>query len=225
MTNLSSTQIDRLGDRLRRGSPAESDLRILDEYRRSFGEAYETVVRTLREELHSEPTGRQPKSSRSLIEKLRRESIRLSQVQDIAGCRVVVADIAEQERIVASLRVVFARASVTDRRADPSHGYRAVHVIARISGKLVEIQVRTLLQDLWAELSEKLSDVIDPNIKYGGGHNDIRCLLANISERIARLEWLEQNVGGFAQMEVVRAQEELREQMVRFKETLINLAR
>ncbi len=103
------------------------------------------------------------------MEKLNRETIRLSQVQDIAGCRVVVSDVAAQERVVASLRDVFPDASVVDRRANPSHGYRAVHVIAQISGKLVEIQVRTSLQHLWAELSEKLSDVADPAIKYGGG--------------------------------------------------------
>ncbi|MDE2181227.1 MAG: hypothetical protein KGJ40_10350, partial [candidate division NC10 bacterium] len=72
---------------MREDSLTESDLRILDEYRRSFEGAYETVVRTLRDELHLEPTGRPAKSTSSLIEKLRRESIRLSQVQDIAGCR------------------------------------------------------------------------------------------------------------------------------------------
>jgi ppGpp synthetase/RelA/SpoT-type nucleotidyltranferase len=33
----------------------------------------------------------------------------------------------------------------------------------------VEIQVRILMQHWWAELSEKLSDTIDPEIKYGGG--------------------------------------------------------
>lgn len=180
MTNLSHTQIDQLGDRLREDSLTESDLRILDEYRRSFEEACETVVRFLREGLKLQPTGRPAKSTGSLIEKLRRESIRLSQVQDIAGCRVVVADITEQESIAVALLFMWPGASVIDRRADPSHGYRAVHIIAKTSGKLVEIQVRTLLQHLWAELSEKLSDVFDPDIKYGGGHDAIRRLLATL---------------------------------------------
>ena len=97
--DISKTQIDLLGDRLRRGFPSDTDLRILDDYRRSFGSAYELVVRTLRE-LGLEPTGRPAKSTGALVEKLHRESIRLSQVQDIAGCRVVVADIAEQDRVV-----------------------------------------------------------------------------------------------------------------------------
>ncbi len=189
---LSKTQIDRLGDRLREGSLSESDLRLLDDYRRSFGEAYETVIRTIRERLQLEPTGRPAKSTGSLIEKLHRESIRLSQVQDIAGCRVVVADVAEQERVVASLRTVFPGASVVDRRANPSYGYRAVHIIAQISGKLIEIQVRSSLQHLWAEFSEKLSDVAEPAIKYGGGPDVVRQLLTKASEQVMELEKLEQ---------------------------------
>src|SRR6266508_684201 len=193
-TNLSKTQIDRLGDRLKRGSLVESDLRSLDDYRRTFGEAYETVVQSIREQLHLEPTGRPAKSTGSLIEKLHRESIRLTQVQDIAGCRVIVADVAEQERVVASLCTVFPTASVVDRRAIPSHGYRAVHVVAQVSGTLVEIQVRSSLQHLWGELSEKLSDVVDPSIKYGGGPAIVRALLSKTSDGIARFEETESQI-------------------------------
>jgi ppGpp synthetase/RelA/SpoT-type nucleotidyltranferase len=169
MATLSKTQIDRLGDRLRRGPSSEADLRLLDEYRRSFGPAYESVIRTIREGLQLEPTGRPAKSTTSIVEKLRRESIRLSQIQDIAGCRVVVEHIAEEERVVGSLRSVFPGSTVIDRGAKPSFGYRAVHVIARTATKLIEIQVRTYLQHLWAELSEKSSDLFDPALKYGGG--------------------------------------------------------
>jgi putative GTP pyrophosphokinase len=81
---LSKTQIDRLGDRLKRGSHAEDDLRMLDSYCRTFGAPYGTVIESLRR-LDLEPTGRPAKSTDSLVEKLRRESIRLVQVQDIAG--------------------------------------------------------------------------------------------------------------------------------------------
>jgi ppGpp synthetase/RelA/SpoT-type nucleotidyltranferase len=190
---LSKTQVDRLGDRLRQGSLVESDLTLLDEHRRSFGAAYEIVVRTIREQLQLEPTGRPAKSTPSLIEKLRRESIRLTQVQDIAGCRLVVADVSEQERVVASLRALFPRSAVIDRRANPSYGYRAVHIIVHILGKLVEIQVRSSLQHLWAELSEKLSDVFDTRIKYGGGADWVRKGLSTTSKGIRTHEELETN--------------------------------
>lgn len=184
-TKLSKTQIDRLGDRLRNGPPTDSDLRLLDEYRRSFSEAYETVIEIIREQLKLESTGRPAKSTSSLVEKLHRESIRLSQVQDIAGCRIVVNDINDQNRVVASLQSVFPGATVVDRRGNPSYGYRAVHVIAKISGKFIEIQVRSAPQHLWAEVSEKFSDVVDPTIKYGGGTDDTRILLDGVSVIVA----------------------------------------
>ena len=186
---LSKTQIDRLGDRLKRGSYAEDDLRLLDSYRRTFGVPYGTVVETLRG-LSLEPTGRPAKSTESLVEKLRRESVRLVQVQDIAGCRVVVPDILEQDRLVTTLQAVFSMASVVDRRANPSYGYRAVHVIPEINDKLIEIQVRTSFQHLWAEFSEKLSDQIDKDLKYGRGPEEIRKLLTDLSGVVAGYEVL-----------------------------------
>ena len=188
MLKFSKTQIDRLGDRLRKGPLSDSDLIILDDYRRSFGGAYEIVVRTIREQLKLEPTGRPAKSTGSIIEKLRRESIRLSQVQDIAGCRVVIGYIHEQEQVVALLRHVFSKVSVVDRRTHPSYGYRAVHVIAEVSEKLIEIQVRSSLQHLWAELSEKISDVLDPTIKYGRGEKKIQKKLITLSEMLEGVE-------------------------------------
>ena len=137
------------------------------------------------------PTGRLAKSTLSIVEKLRRESLRLSQMQDIAGCRVVVGNVVEQERFVASLINDFPEASVIDRRDNPSYGYRAVHIIAEISGKPIEIQVRTSLQHLWAEVSEKSSDVLDPTIKYGGGSESWRNFLTKSSVSVALYEEFE----------------------------------
>lgn len=187
-SEISKTQIDRLGDRLKKGGITEADLRLLDEYRRSFSEAYESVVVAIKAELGLEPTGRPAKSTTSISDKLLRESIRLTQIQDIAGCRIIVSELAEQERVVELLERLFDKAIVVDRREHPSHGYRAVHVIVGLNGKLVEIQVRTLLQHVWAELSEKLSDVIDPAIKYGRGNETIVKVLLESSEVIAREE-------------------------------------
>ncbi len=159
---------------------------MLDDYRRSFDEAYEAVVQTIRQ--HNQlPTGR-AKSRTSIVEKLRRESIRLSQIQDIAGCRIVVANVIEQDRFVASLMTDFSATSVIDRRNKPSYGYRAVHVIPHDLGKPVEIQIRSSLQHLWAELSEKSSDVLDPTIKYGGGPEEWRSILTASSTFVAEIE-------------------------------------
>lgn len=193
-TELSKTRADRLGDRLRKGNITEADLRLLDQYRRSFSEEYEAIVEAIRKELGLEPTGRPAKSTTSISDKLRRESIRLSQIQDIAGCRLIVPDIAAQNSVVQSLTSLFENTTISDRREKPSNGYRAVHVIINAHGKLIEIQVRTELQHLWAELSEKCSDVVDPAIKYGGGMEDLQKALTTVSFLVATWELSEAQV-------------------------------
>lgn len=185
---LSKTAIDRLGDRLRKDQTEEADLRLLHEFRRSFRKAYDFVVSTLRNELGLQPTGRPAKSTASIREKLRRETIRLSQIQDIAGCRVVVDSIREQDAVIEALRTKFTDVNIVDRRQTPSNAYRAVHAIASRNGCAVEIQIRTLLQHKWAELSEKLADVVDPAIKYGGGPEVARGILEASSKFVAGLE-------------------------------------
>ena len=91
------------------------------------------------------------------------------------------------------LRETFRQIRVIDRRVSPSHGYRAVHVIADSDPVSVEIQIRTALQHLWAELSERLADVVDSNIKYGGGDSQIVQILTTESELFAKLEIAEKD--------------------------------
>ena len=192
---FSKTQIDKLGERLKRDNIDEDDLRLLSRYRASFTKPFEFVVGLIREKLVLEPTGRPVKSTASITQKLRRESIRLSQIQDIAGCRIIVSGIAEQQDAPNLLCEVFEETIVSDRRAKPSNGYRAIHVIVRLGEKQVEIQVRTQLQHLWAELSERLSD-FDPAIKYGGGNQDDQKLLSSLATSIQKLETIETSLAG-----------------------------
>jgi ppGpp synthetase/RelA/SpoT-type nucleotidyltranferase len=95
---------------------------------------------------------------------------------------------ATQDEVTAKLRKLFDKTVVVDRREHPSHGYRAVHVIVDYRGKLIEVQVRSALQQAWAELSEKLSDVVDSAIKYGGGNQEVVSLLSNMSETTMSVE-------------------------------------
>jgi len=117
--------------------------------------------------------------------------MRLSQVQDIAGCRLIVANVRAQDRAIQLLGRACPNSVIVDRRANPCHGYRAVHVIARISEHSVEIQLRTTLQHLWAEFSERLADRVDPGIKYGIGNEQVRQVLSQTSEMVAEFEELE----------------------------------
>lgn len=161
---------------------------MLDEYRRSFVPAFEVVFEMLEANFSLAPTGRPEKSRRSLTEKLQRESARLSQVQDIAGCRVVVRGIVEQDGAVDEPANLFEQVLVVDRRVRPSHGYRAVHVMVMVLGRTIEVQVRTELQHLWAELSEKLSDRFGIELKYGGGAVSLRDFLLKYANLVAEVE-------------------------------------
>ena len=173
---------------MRESALTEADLELLDRYRRSFGDVYDHVAGTIRGKLSLAPTGRSAKSTASVIEKLRRESIRLSQMQDLAGCRIVVNDLEEQDKAVAAVREAFADAVEIDRRSKPSHGYRAVHVVVREAGRAVEIQIRTKLQHLWAEFSEKVADSVDPRLKYGEGPPWLQQQLLHFSALFAQVE-------------------------------------
>lgn len=115
MTSTSKTQIDKLGDRLRKGDIREDDLRQLDAYRRSFAGPYEEVAATIRNATGLDPTGRPAKSTSSVGEKLRRDTtMRLTQMQDIAGCRLVVQDVLAQNQVVEHLIAALPRASMID---------------------------------------------------------------------------------------------------------------
>jgi GTP pyrophosphokinase len=223
---ITKAQIDKLGDRLRRSESTADDLRMLDEYRLSFGEPFAIVIKTLSERLQLEPTGRPAKTTQSIVEKLQRESIRLTQVQDIAGCRLVVGGAMDQDRVLASILEIFPGAHLTDRRTNPSHGYRAVHVIVEISDKTVEIQVRTDLQHLWAEFSEKLSDVVDSTIKYGGGDAGWRHILEQASSLVRGVEQLERVVQMLEQNHVDESIiADSRERLIANKEGILALFR
>jgi ppGpp synthetase/RelA/SpoT-type nucleotidyltranferase len=63
--------------------------------------------------------------------------------------------------------------------------------------KPIEIQVRTKLQHLWAEVSEELADLIDPGLKYGRGPENIQNKLLESSILVALFEDAE---AGYAPM-------------------------
>jgi len=89
-------------------------------------------------------------------------------MQDIAGTRIVAEmNRDEQDRMVERIVGLFPGADVVDRRGNPSSGYRAVHVIVQVQGYPVEIQVRTGLQNAWAQVFERLADTWGRQIRYG----------------------------------------------------------
>lgn len=163
---LSNSQIDKIGAKLRTGDVDADYLRKLEDFRDMYVRAYRHVEDMLENKMGVPITGRPSKSTVAIIEKLKRETIRLNQIQDIAGCRVLVGGLFEQDNLVEALLILFTNVEVDDKRRTPTNGYRAVHVIVWHNGRPVEIQVRTGLQHAWAEISEKIADDHGHEIKY-----------------------------------------------------------
>jgi hypothetical protein len=89
--SLSVSQINQLGERLRRSTPpAVADLRMLQRLRLDYDPPLAKVERLLREHLGLEATSRL-NTIGTIVDKLRRERTRLSRMQDIAGSRTVVS--------------------------------------------------------------------------------------------------------------------------------------
>jgi ppGpp synthetase/RelA/SpoT-type nucleotidyltranferase len=190
---LSKAQLDKLGERLRAGSRDETDLRLLVEYQHSFLPAYEAVWNALGHLRLEKPNARRLKTVYSIEEKLKRQSSRLTQIQDIAGVRLTCRDAPDQDLLLKVLSAsLFPGSQVDDHRERPSYGYRAVHLIVTSHGdRMVEIQIRTRDQDRWAQVSERLAVQFGAEVKYGGGPQWVREALSRYSETVKACEPLE----------------------------------
>src|SRR6266545_4110963 len=101
MPQLSRSQIDQLGRRLRKTNPTTvEDLRLLEQVRILYEDSLTAVI-TVLTDLGLEP-GSRMKTTGTIIEKLRRSpTMALSRMQDVAGARVVAEmNREEQDRLV-----------------------------------------------------------------------------------------------------------------------------
>ncbi|MFE2915741.1 nucleotidyltransferase family protein [Kitasatospora indigofera] len=169
---LSKSQIVRLGERLVKESrPSDDDLDKLGDVLFAYDETLASSLQIVRD-LGFDPTGR-VKNTGTILEKLQRHGGSwLKSIQDLAGMRIVISGgWREQDEAVAAIRGAFEHCSrgpqVVDRRIQPSHGYRAVHVIIYPDGMPVEIQVRTRWQHEWADMFEKFADFVGRGVRYG----------------------------------------------------------
>ena len=186
---LSNNQIDKLGERLKAGAPSDADVELLSSYRNSFADAAKAVADTVREISGLVVTARSLKTTLSIVAKVKRDGVKqLSSMQDIGGCRVTVANLIEQDELVEKLMIAFPNAKLYDRVAKPSHGYRAKHLVVKVGGKRIEIQIRTQWQNRWALLSETIADAYGQEIKYGIGDATVVLGLQIMSDLLYRIE-------------------------------------
>jgi hypothetical protein len=136
----------------------------------------------------------------SIAAKLTREpSMKLSQMQDIGGCRAVLCDL----QAVRSLEQEYSgvsghtRKSSKDYIANPKpSGYRGIHLIYAFKGRdasvhdelKVEIQLRTRLQHVWATAVEAAGTFTNQALKSSQGSAEWRRFFVLVSSWFARIE-------------------------------------
>lgn len=146
------------------------------------------------------PTQRQKRLERIIQKLARPKTTRLSTMQDIAGVRVVVPDVASLRRLQHHIEktwnvdntrtsgVVIAQATSDYITTPRSSGYRAVHLLVKYNERLVEVQLRTTHQHFWAELSEHVSREIEIELKAGEAPSPIADFFINLGTRVQALD-------------------------------------
>ena len=112
----------------------------------------------------------------TMVGKLYREPVmKLARMEDIGGVRAVLPSQDACYRVASRLRRNWTITRFRDYVANPKDdGYRALHLINRNRGRLIEVQLRTTFQDTWANAVEADARLLSPGLKFGGGSQELR---------------------------------------------------
>lgn len=186
----SQKQIQLLGKRLRNGDYSDADVDLLDVFRSEFDpllvETSANVRNILAQKNVSCVIAGRSKRTRSIIRKLQRPQNRgmdLSRMADLVGLRIVVLDQTTQDVVLDLIQQLPSCHQVLDHRRSDRE-YRAVHLIAKQGKRLIEIQLRSLAQQLWANESESFGEAV----KEGRGDDLARSYLAELSVLCRQLD-------------------------------------
>lgn len=202
---LSKSSIDRAGVGLVKENYIDADEWIeyedvLDEYRKAHLQPLtETTL-----ELQAWLTGyksdyyiaQRLKRKPQIIRKLGRLSVRLTQLQDIGGCRIIVEKSADVDRLLAFITDQVERQSalsierITDYRdrGRDITGYRALHILLSRGGYKLELQIRSRIQHYWSESIERTSVVYGYYLKENEGDPAVIGYFRRLSDAFFELE-------------------------------------
>ncbi len=199
---VSQTRLNKIAKQLRNASDPLSghvenllaERELVNEYRRGFQTPMLKVrmgLTSFTNTLGAEDarlTQRLKRFDRIML-KLRREAtMPLAKMQDIGGCRLIVRDLEEQRNVFTHLQRVWKDevAQTYDYVTHPREsGYRAVHVVVLKDGRLIECQIRTENQHLWADYVERLGRDTGVELKWGNIELDLQQELQQFSQVLA----------------------------------------
>jgi ppGpp synthetase/RelA/SpoT-type nucleotidyltranferase len=131
-----------------------------------------------------------------ILRKMGRFSVRLTQLQDIGGNRVIVDANADVEALRRFLHERIKKASdislyrETDYRTlgRDDTGYRSLHMILEKAGVKIELQLRSRAQHHWAESIERTSVIYGHHLKENEGAHEVIGYFKLLSQVFFELE-------------------------------------
>lgn len=193
------------------------DIRIVEWWRREHAKPLSRVAANLRYYAgeHGRPVVAQRlKKAPSITGKLiRQRSMRLSQMADIGGVRAVLPDLDAVQKVAVRLRKNWTITGTADYVTRPKvDGYRAVHLINKHRGRLIEVQLRTPRQHSWANAVEHDARLYAPRLKWGIGPGELTEYYLVVGELLAIVD-----AGEKLNSELIANAERLQERAATFR--------
>lgn len=218
---LSKRKIDNIGDKLKLDQDLnKEELKQLLSWRNSFSSTLDYYHSKLKNKLNHNDISilaRRLKRIESIQIKLKRfKTMRLSTLQDVAGLRVVLKDEASLIEAYSKLRGLPTKHKL--KRLDDYHnnpkndGYRGVHLIYQNeNSNMVEIQLRTQLEHIWATAVETYGELQNTSFKTGSGNKEWKEFFAFLSSYFA----IKENCSP-SQEHITMSQKQIRSQLKKF---------
>lgn len=202
---LSKTKIDKSGLAL-----AKSKFRdevefieleeVFDEYRKAHLKPLSETTLDIQRMLSNYGTdyyiAQRLKRKPQIVRKLNRLSVRLTQLQDIGGCRIIVPKDNDVDQIFtfleekAKTEAGFNIDRITDyrERGRDDTGYRSLHVILERDKLNLELQIRSRIQHYWAESIERTSVIYGHHLKEKEGAPEVIDYFKHLSDVFYEIE-------------------------------------
>jgi hypothetical protein len=127
-----------------------------------------------------------------IIEKLGRfPQMQLETMEDIGGCRAVVASLDDLAALRSRITTVWGSAITRERdyiTKPKATGYRAVHIVVAFGGPTVEVQLRTRRQQAWARTVEAAETTSRTHLKDGIGDPATLRFLRDLGDAASTLD-------------------------------------
>jgi Region found in RelA / SpoT proteins len=173
----------------------------------NWRDAHAYPMRSIRQSLHHHVrandleaiTAARLKRMQAIRRKLRRINVKLHKLQDLGGCRVILATIAQTRTLVGILKEKLCSTVIKENdyiSAPKIDGYRSHHLVfsfrrpkqTPFDGKRIEVQIRTHLQHSWATTVEAVGLFRGEELKNQKGDKDWLTFFALMSAEFAEAE-------------------------------------